>query len=180
MRFAGWGRGLRARAGAGAGAGERPAPQQSAAGARAGCPRARRRDAAGTEAARALGSSQPSPASRQVILDVVFNHTAEGNECGPTISMRGLDNRVYYMLAPGEASGWGWGRGICNAGRYDRKHPTGASMSAPRADGTSVGPESALIEIDRTLLTPRTPRQPQAASTTTTAAAATPSTATTR
>lgn len=36
----------------------------------------------------------------QVILDVVFNHTAEGNELGPTLSFRGLDNRVYYMLAP--------------------------------------------------------------------------------
>lgn len=36
----------------------------------------------------------------EVILDVVFNHTAEGNEMGPTVSFRGLDNRVYYMLAP--------------------------------------------------------------------------------
>ncbi|KAF8057146.1 ISA1 [Scenedesmus sp. PABB004] len=36
----------------------------------------------------------------EVILDVVFNHTAEGNELGPTLSFRGLDNRVYYMLAP--------------------------------------------------------------------------------
>lgn len=36
----------------------------------------------------------------EVILDVVFNHTAEGNEQGPTISFRGIDNRVYYMLAP--------------------------------------------------------------------------------
>ncbi|BDA40513.1 Isoamylase 1, chloroplastic [Coccomyxa sp. Obi] len=36
----------------------------------------------------------------EVILDVVFNHTAEGNENGPSISFRGLDNRVYYMLAP--------------------------------------------------------------------------------
>ena len=34
----------------------------------------------------------------EVILDVVFNHTAEGNEHGPTLSFRGLDNRVYYML----------------------------------------------------------------------------------
>ncbi|MBB5954348.1 glycogen operon protein [Saccharothrix tamanrassetensis] len=34
----------------------------------------------------------------EVMLDVVFNHTAEGNELGPTISFRGLDNRVYYML----------------------------------------------------------------------------------
>lgn len=36
----------------------------------------------------------------EVILDVVFNHTAEGNDQGPTVSFRGLDNRVYYMLAP--------------------------------------------------------------------------------
>lgn len=36
----------------------------------------------------------------EVILDVVFNHTAEGNEQGHTISFRGLDNRTYYMLAP--------------------------------------------------------------------------------
>ncbi len=36
----------------------------------------------------------------EVILDVVFNHTAEGNEKGPMISFRGLDNRTYYMLRP--------------------------------------------------------------------------------
>jgi isoamylase len=36
----------------------------------------------------------------EVILDVVFNHTAEGNESGPTISFRGIDNRTYYMIAP--------------------------------------------------------------------------------
>ena len=36
----------------------------------------------------------------EVILDVVFNHTAEGNEHGPTISFRGIDNRTYYMLSP--------------------------------------------------------------------------------
>jgi len=34
----------------------------------------------------------------EVILDVVFNHTAEGNERGPTIAFRGLDNPIYYML----------------------------------------------------------------------------------
>lgn len=34
----------------------------------------------------------------EVILDVVFNHTAEGNEQGPTISFRGIDNRIYYIL----------------------------------------------------------------------------------
>ena len=34
----------------------------------------------------------------EVLLDVVFNHTAEGNEWGPTLSMKGLDNRAYYLL----------------------------------------------------------------------------------
>ena len=34
----------------------------------------------------------------EVILDVVFNHTAEGNQDGPTLSFRGLENRAYYML----------------------------------------------------------------------------------
>ncbi|MGK7893861.1 MAG: glycogen debranching protein GlgX [Xenococcus sp. (in: cyanobacteria)] len=34
----------------------------------------------------------------EVILDVVFNHTAEGNENGPYISFRGIDNKTYYML----------------------------------------------------------------------------------
>ncbi|MBJ7326366.1 MAG: glycogen debranching protein GlgX [Chthoniobacterales bacterium] len=36
----------------------------------------------------------------QVILDVVFNHTAEGDTSGPVISFRGLDNKTYYILAP--------------------------------------------------------------------------------
>ena len=36
----------------------------------------------------------------EVILDVVFNHTAEGNEYGPSISFKGLDNKIYYMLTP--------------------------------------------------------------------------------
>lgn len=36
----------------------------------------------------------------EVILDVVFNHTAEGNEIGPCFSFKGIDNNVYYMLTP--------------------------------------------------------------------------------
>ncbi len=36
----------------------------------------------------------------EVILDVVFNHTGEGNEYGHTISFRGIDNKTYYMLTP--------------------------------------------------------------------------------
>ncbi len=36
----------------------------------------------------------------EVILDVVFNHTAEGNEQGPSFSFKGFDNKIYYMLTP--------------------------------------------------------------------------------
>ncbi|MCW5699886.1 MAG: glycogen debranching protein GlgX, partial [Rhodospirillales bacterium] len=37
----------------------------------------------------------------EVILDVVYNHTAEGSELGPTLSFRGIDNAAYYRLVPG-------------------------------------------------------------------------------
>ncbi|CAN5768451.1 hypothetical protein BH24CHL6_BH24CHL6_16120 [soil metagenome] len=40
----------------------------------------------------------------EVILDVVYNHTAEGNHLGPTLSFRGIDNRAYYRLQPGQRS----------------------------------------------------------------------------
>jgi glycogen operon protein len=40
----------------------------------------------------------------EVILDVVFNHTAEGNEQGPTICFRGIDNTIFYMLADDKRS----------------------------------------------------------------------------
>ncbi|MFZ5869451.1 MAG: glycogen debranching protein [Actinomycetota bacterium] len=42
----------------------------------------------------------------EVILDVVFNHTAEGGADGPTLSWRGLDNRAYYLLEAGDQAGY--------------------------------------------------------------------------
>src|SRR5262245_8152319 len=42
-------------------------------------------------------------AGLEVILDVVFNHTAEGDHRGPTLSFRGIDNPTYYILAPDRA-----------------------------------------------------------------------------
>jgi len=41
-------------------------------------------------------------ANIEVILDVVYNHTGEGNHMGPTVSMRGVDNEAYYRLVPPE------------------------------------------------------------------------------
>jgi isoamylase len=42
-------------------------------------------------------------AGLEVILDVVYNHTAEGNQLGPTLGFRGVDNAAYYRLVPGQA-----------------------------------------------------------------------------
>jgi isoamylase len=42
-------------------------------------------------------------AGLEVILDVVYNHTAEGNHLGPTVSLRGIDNSTYYRLQPHSA-----------------------------------------------------------------------------
>ncbi len=41
-------------------------------------------------------------AGLEIILDVVYNHTAEGNELGPTLCFRGIDNHSYYRLKPGD------------------------------------------------------------------------------
>ena len=41
-------------------------------------------------------------AGLEVILDVVYNHTAEGNDLGPTLSLKGLDNAAYYRLVAGD------------------------------------------------------------------------------
>ena len=43
-------------------------------------------------------------AGLEVILDVVYNHTAEGNQLGPTLSFRGIDNTAYYRLVDGDAA----------------------------------------------------------------------------
>ena len=40
----------------------------------------------------------------EVILDVVYNHTAEGDEDGPTLCFRGLANETYYILAAGQVA----------------------------------------------------------------------------
>ena len=45
-------------------------------------------------------------AGLEVLIDVVFNHTAEANELGPTLCFRGLDNSAYYRLDPGDPSSY--------------------------------------------------------------------------
>jgi isoamylase len=57
----------------------------------------------------------------EVILDVVYNHTAEGNELGPTLSFRGIDNASYYRLAPGAERYYENTTGCGNS--LDLRHP---------------------------------------------------------
>lgn len=47
-----------------------------------------------------LAGDFPDDEGIEVYLDVVFNHTAEGNEYGPYFSFKGIDNNIYYMLTP--------------------------------------------------------------------------------
>jgi len=57
----------------------------------------------------------------EVILDVVFNHTAEGNEGGPTLSLRGFDNNTYYRLFPHDLAQYKNFTGCGNTVKFD--HP---------------------------------------------------------
>ena len=62
----------------------------------------------------------------EVILDVVFNHTAEGNEHGPTLSFRGLDNPTYYILENDDHSAYSNFSGCGNT--FKGNHPIGSHL----------------------------------------------------
>jgi len=58
----------------------------------------------------------------EVILDVVYNHTAEGNELGPTLSFRGIDNLSYYWLSPDDPRRYMDFTGVGNSLRLTHPH----------------------------------------------------------
>jgi glycogen operon protein len=60
-------------------------------------------------------------AGMEVILDVVFNHTDEGNQTGPTFSFRGIDNRTYYILDPKDRANYMNYSGVGNT--FNCNHP---------------------------------------------------------
>ncbi len=68
-----------------------------------------------------------------MILDVVYNHTCEGNHLGPTLSFRGIDNASYYKLSPDNPR-FSWDSTGCG-NTLDLSHPrvlqNGARQSAP-------------------------------------------------
>ncbi len=65
-------------------------------------------------------------AGLEVILDVVFNHTAEGNQLGPTLCYRGLDNPAYYRLVPDDPRFYFDTTGTGNS--LNVRHPTGLRL----------------------------------------------------
>ncbi|MDB6073212.1 MAG: isoamylase [Verrucomicrobiaceae bacterium] len=62
----------------------------------------------------------------EVILDVVYNHTAEGNQLGPTLSFRGIDNASYYRLSPESARYYEDFSGCGNT--LSMQHPAGLRL----------------------------------------------------
>ncbi|MBN9430040.1 MAG: glycogen debranching protein GlgX [Burkholderiales bacterium] len=62
----------------------------------------------------------------EVILDVVYNHSCEGNHLGPTLSLRGIDNAVYYMLDDGNRSRYADFTGCGNT--VNLEHPIALQM----------------------------------------------------
>ena len=69
----------------------------------------------------------------EVILDVVYNHTAEGNHLGPTLGLRGLDNAEYYRLEPDDSA-------LLPGLHRHRQHPRHApAPHAAAGDGSACG-----------------------------------------
>jgi glycogen operon protein len=73
----------------------------------------------------------------EVILDVVFNHTGESDELGPTVSLRGLDNAGYYRLAPGDRA------------RYVNDAGTGNILACDRAQTVRLVTEAMRTWVRR-------------------------------
>jgi glycogen operon protein len=65
---------------------------------------------------------QMHDAAIEVILDVVYNHTAEGNHQGPTLSFRGIDNKSYYYLMAGDERHYNDFTGTGNALELRHRH----------------------------------------------------------
>ncbi len=57
-------------------------------------------------------------------MDVVYNHTAEGNHMGPTLSFKGIDNQAYYRLVEGDEANYFDTTGTGNS--LNVSHPVGA------------------------------------------------------
>jgi glycogen operon protein len=87
----------------------------------------------------------------EVILDVVYNHTAEGNHMGPTLSWRGIDNQAYYRLVEGDEQHYMDYTGTGNSLNVSRPHPLQMIMDSLRYWVTEMRVDGFRFDLAATL-----------------------------
>ncbi|PWB83931.1 MAG: 4-alpha-glucanotransferase, partial [Methylocystaceae bacterium] len=90
-------------------------------------------------------------AGLEVVVDAVFNHTGEGDEFGPILSLRGLDNAAYYRLQPDDPRRYRNDAGCGNILALDRPHVVRYVMDALRAWATYAGVDGFRFDLATTL-----------------------------
>ena len=98
----------------------------------------------------------------EVILDVVYNHTAEGSELGPTLSFRGIDNSSYYYLMEGQERYYNDFTGCGNALELSHRHVLRMVMDSLRYWVDEVRVDGFRFDLATTLarVAANTPRVP--------------------
>ena len=86
-----------------------------------------------------------------VILDVVFNHTGEGDALGPTVSLRGLDNASYYRMLPNDATRYVDDTGCGNTLALDRAPVLRLALDALRYYAQTAGVDGFRFDLATTL-----------------------------
>src|SRR4051812_5400708 len=94
---------------------------------------------------------QMHDAGIEVILDVVYNHTAEGNQSGPTFSFRGIDNKSYYYLTPGMEQYYSDFTGTGNALELRHPHVLRMVMDSLRYWNQEMGVDGFRFDLATTL-----------------------------
>jgi glycogen operon protein len=87
----------------------------------------------------------------EIILDVVYNHTAEGNHLGPTLSFRGLDNAAYYRLSPHDPRYYWDTTGTGNSLRMNHPHTLQLIMDSLRYWVTEMHVDGFRFDLAATL-----------------------------
>ncbi|MFC9930103.1 glycogen debranching protein GlgX [Streptomyces sp. NPDC127190] len=87
----------------------------------------------------------------EVILDVVYNHTAEGNHLGPVLSLRGLDNAAYYRLSPEDPRFYWDTTGTGNSLRMNHPHTLQLIMDSLRYWVTEMHVDGFRFDLAATL-----------------------------
>ncbi len=101
------------------------------------------------EVRRAVAALQS--AGLEVILDVVLNHTGEGDELGPTLSLRGLDNALYYRLRPDDRARYIDDAGCGNVLALDRPPVMRLALDALRTWAARAGLDGFRFDLATTL-----------------------------